>query len=466
MRRRLTIAIVGTVAVTLVVAGLGTLVLARVGARERTEDDLRDQAAVVSSLLDLDDGQTPRTRPLIRQRLEEIRAALEVEDSSLLVLSPEDQVVADLSDPLPPSLTVERLDPDALRAGEVVSGDLAGRVFAAAATNTGRPTIGVIVLIEPVEPGIGPALRWFVLASAGALVLGGLIAVRLGGQLTGPLRAATAATTSLAAGDLSTRLPEPPGRRRDEVAELTSAINQMAATLERSRGLEQRFLLSISHDLRTPLTSIRGYAEAIADGAAPDPAAAAQVVLDESRRLERLVGDLLDLARLESQDFALALEPVDLAEVARRVVAGFEREASAHSLQLLIHAPADPVVATADADRLAQVLANLIENAMKFAGSRIEVRVAGGPSAPTLSVSDDGPGIPREDLPHVFERLYQSAYRPVRKEVGSGLGLAIVHQLALRMGGTATVESATGRGTTFTVRLQPAEGSPPPSVLA
>ncbi len=135
------------------------------------------------------------------------------------------------------------------------------------------------------------------------------------------MRSATDATARIAAGDLTVRLPADE-RRHDEITDLSIAINQMAGTLERSRGLEQQFLLSVSHDLRTPLTSIRGYAEAVADGTAPDSRAAAGIILAEAQRLERLVKDLLDLAKLEARQFTLDMLSVDVAELARRGAAG------------------------------------------------------------------------------------------------------------------------------------------------
>src|SRR5204863_2229924 len=140
--------------------------------------------------------------------------------------------------------------------------------------------------------------------------------------------------------------------------------NTMAATLERSQGLEQQFLLSISHDLRTPLTSIRGYAEALADGTLDDPTRGGSVIVSEARRLERLVRDLLDLAKLEAHRFSLALEPVDLVDIAAGTADGFRPEADDAGVAIDVTAASEPVVVSGDPDRLAQVAANLIENAL------------------------------------------------------------------------------------------------------
>src|SRR5205823_14198502 len=155
-------------------------------------------------------------------------------------------------------------------------------------------------------------------ALAAAAVLGD----QLGRRIARPLQEAEIATRRIAAGDLDASVPVQPGAD-EELASLARSINTMATTLARSRGLERQFLLSVSHDLRTPLTSIRGFAEAIADGAAPDDRRAAEVIAAESRRLERLVGDLLDLAKLESRQFTFHSRPIDLNEVTADTAEGF-----------------------------------------------------------------------------------------------------------------------------------------------
>jgi len=299
------------------------------------------------------------------------------------------------------------------------------------------------------------------------LLVGALVAARLSRRLTKPLTDATEATARIADGDLSVRLPDHHGGgSTDELDDLAKSINEMADSLARSRGLEQQFLLSVSHDLRTPLTSIQGYAEAIADGAVPDERAAAGIILAESRRLERLVRDLLDLAKLEARQFSLDLVPVDLDELVSDSVDGFRREVEAAGLHLQLARSGHHVAAVADPDRLAQVVANLTENALKYASGSITLAVIGDPQAPRVEVSDDGPGIATEDLPHVFERLYVAGHQPVRKEIGSGLGLAIVRELVDAMGGTVRAEAVPGGGARMVVTLQPAQlvstGSVPP----
>jgi two-component system sensor histidine kinase BaeS len=463
MRRRFTIAIIGTVLATLVVAGLGTLAFASAGARKQSEREVRDQAEATASILDISRvaADADGARLLPRERFNRVRNALELEDLSLVVLRADNTIGAELSDPLPDRLTAERLQPENLRGGEVTSGSIGDEVFAAAPLTETRGSLAVVVLTRRVDRVLGPAVGWFFLASLIAIAVAALVAFRLAKQLTKPLRSATEATARIADGDMSVRLPTETKRRDDEITELSRSINQMATTLQRSRGLEQQFLLSVSHDLRTPLTSIRGYAEAVADGTASDSQAAAGVILAEARRLERLVKDLLDLAKLEARQFALDIVPVDLAELARRGAEGFAREAGEAGVALTVVAPDHSVMVAADPDRLGQVLANLTENSLKYATGRIEVTVVDHPVGPRLEVSDDGAGVAAEDLPHVFERLYVAKWEPVRKESGSGLGLAIVRELIEAMGGHVTAAANAGGGTRMVVVFPPGGGASP-----
>jgi len=225
--------------------------------------------------------------------------------------------------------------------------------------------------------------------------------------------------------------------------------------LERSRTVTRDFLMSVSHDLRTPLTSIRGYAEALSEGTVTKPAErrrAAGIIETEARRLERLVSDLLDLARLDARQFTLQPEPVDVGAVVQATTEGFHPLAREYGITVEVELEETPD-RLLDPDRLAQVVANLVENALKFAAARVQVRAGASADGVRIEVADDGPGIPPDDLPRVFERLYSPRSGQPRA-VGTGLGLAIVHELVSAMGGTVTVESG-GRpgGTTVRVSL-------------
>jgi two-component system sensor histidine kinase BaeS len=228
-----------------------------------------------------------------------------------------------------------------------------------------------------------------------------------------------------------------------ELVTLANSINSMAERLEHTRERERQMLLSVSHDLRTPLTSIRGYAEAIEDGVAESVPKAASVIVSESRRLERLVADLLDLARLEMAALSLNVVATDVAAVVGATVEGFLPMASAGgiSLQTDLTSSANALYARADPDRLAQVVANLVENALAHATTAVTVSLQAAAGGVVIAVDDDGRGIAGEDLPRIFERFYQADRGSAR---GSGLGLAIVSELLRAMGGKIEAVSPTG----------------------
>jgi two-component system sensor histidine kinase BaeS len=455
MTRRFVVLLVGVVAATLLIAGLGTLVLANVRARATTDASLREQAVNVAANVGLffdgeDGGEL--TEQEERQRLRQLtllRRVVDLDGFSVLVIGANGGVDAE---ELPDELGVERFDVAGLERGDLQSGNEGDLVFAAAPFDLPQGRTGVIVLSQQANAGLGPAGRYFVFAAL-VTALGGLLAAMIAARrFVEPITAASVATTKIANGELATRLPEPPAHQRHELAELSRNVNSMAETLQRSRTLEQQFLLSISHDLRTPLTSIRGYAEALADGAG-DPARAAAVITSEARRLERLVADLLDLAKLQASSFSLRLEPVDLGQLAVVAVQGFEPDAAERGIAILANTEPAALLVAADHDRLAQVAANLIENALKYADTQVRVTAHRQGSDAVLIVHDDGPGIDQRDLANVFERLYVARRRPSRQESSSGLGLAIVKQLVTSMNGDVWVTSELGSGAVFGVRL-------------
>ncbi len=315
----------------------------------------------------------------------------------------------------------------------------------------------MIVLARRPASSASPAARWFLLAAAATLLAGALVAVRLSRTLTHPLDAARDATSRIADGDLAARVPDPHPTATDELSQLSRSINAMAISLERGRGLDRQFLMSVSHDLRTPMASIQGYAEALTDHAI-DPKRAGEVILSESRRLDRLVTDLLLLARLDARAFTFDIRPLDLVPIVHALVNGFGPRAVERGIELRVDAPSS-LLAHVDGDRLAQVLANLVENALKFARSNVGLALRSDNEWVVLAVSDDGSGIAAEDLDHVFERLYVARHHPTPKESGSGLGLAIVRELVETMGGHVHARSPvpqTGVGTEMLVALRPA----------
>jgi len=277
-------------------------------------------------------------------------------------------------------------------------------------------------------------------------------------RVTRPLAAAVAATERLAAGDLSVRLP--PDQAYPELGSLGASINALAEALAEAQARERQFLLAVSHDLRTPLTAIEGYAEAIRDGVAPDPAQAAAVIDTEARRLARLVEDLLDLARLGARRFSLRPERLSLAALARGAAEALRPTVEGLGLALWVTLPPeDPLPAVLDPDRARQVLANLLENAASYARSRVALAGWLEPGQVVLAVLDDGPGIAPPDLPRVFEPLYRGQ-APGRR-VGTGLGLAICAELVAAMGGRIEARSPLDPG--LARLLRPPEPAAPAS---
>ncbi len=275
----------------------------------------------------------------------------------------------------------------------------------------------------------------------------GAAAFLLARRIARPVDRVSAAARSLARGTH----PEPvPVEGAAEIATLAVAFNDLAAQLRQAQEAERNFLLSVSHELKTPLTAIRGYAEAVEDGAV-DPREAAATVSSEARRLERLVRDLLDLARMNRTDFSVHNSEIDLAEVVDDAVRRYEQQAESFGVEL--HAVADgSAPAIADADRVLQVVSNLVENALRLTPPGGEVRVVAAPGV--LRVEDTGPGLEAADTERAFERFYLHERYGLERQVGTGLGLAIVKELTLAMGGDVEVESRPGKLTVFTVRLR------------
>lgn len=447
MRRRLILASVGLTALALVLSGLLTLLLVRRSARDQTERDLVHQAIAVADRA----GTADTFQVLVR-----VSESLGLGELGRVTFNPDGTMVG----AAPAGLSRSDLRPDLLADGYAVSGSAGSVIYAAA------PVRGVIsdeadrsmtAIVITKEAGTEPrrAGAWFVVSGVLSLAVAALVAGALGRRFTAPLLAAQHATGRIADGELDARVG--PVRADAELVQLTTSIDAMADALERSRGLERQFLLSVSHDLRTPLTSITGFAEALADGVADDPVAAARVIGTEARRLERLVGDLLELAKLDARGFSLSRQQVDAAAVVTDGVAAFAPAAVALGIELHTDVTA-PLPAVTDADRLGQIVANLVENALNHARSRVGVSAGAHGNQVVLSVDDDGPGIAVAEREQVFERFYRGDRRTAR-QMGSGLGLAIVAELATALGGSAHAEEAPGGGTRIVVTVSSSTSS-------
>jgi two-component system sensor histidine kinase BaeS len=266
-----------------------------------------------------------------------------------------------------------------------------------------------------------------------------------------PLRALTAAARYPAG-----QHPRVTVRSKDEIGVLAEAFNDLSARRERAEEQRQEMVRDVAHELRTPLTNIRAWLEASEDGLAgpgSDPALAS-ALLREALQLQHMIDDLQDLAAADAGEMRLNREPVRVKDLLDQVATAHEGAAESAGLTLRSRTIGDPVL-VADAVRLRQALGNLVANAVRYtaSGGSVTVRAEQDGDDVVFEVADTGSGIAEADLPHVFERFWRADKSRTRDTGGSGLGLAIVRQIAELHGGGAAVESALGRGTSFTLRI-------------
>lgn len=295
------------------------------------------------------------------------------------------------------------------------------------------------------------------------LVLSVLLAWLISRSVARPIQQTAAAARAIADGDYDQQLPlSGPA----EVRELASSFNQMARQVKASQQAQRDFVANVSHDLKTPLTSIQGFSQAILDGTAADreeTQRAAGIIHDEADRMRRMVDDLLLLARMDAGQLQLARQPVDLVELLAGCVASLEPRARQGGVTLQVDAVAGIPPLNGDGDRLAQLFTNLLDNALKHtpSGGRVAVTLEQQHREAIVAITDTGPGIPAEQLERVFERFYRvdsSRARSQTKRVG--LGLTICKELVEAHGGRIAAESVVGVGSKFSVYLPLADSAP------
>jgi two-component system sensor histidine kinase BaeS len=281
-----------------------------------------------------------------------------------------------------------------------------------------------------------------------ALVVGGL----LFRSIVAPLSRLTVASQTIAAGDLTARAPV---QGQDEIAHLAGAFNHMAESLARAEEARQNQTADVAHELRTPLTVLRGALEAMLDGIYPADRDNLMVALTQVQTLTRLVEDLRLLALADSGQLHLHMASLDLRAFLREIVEAHQLQAQEREVNLALKIPSVLPVVQADRDRLAQVMGNLLGNALRYVppGGNVFVRAVDQGREIAIAVADDGPGIPSEDLPHLFERFWRGDRARRRATGGSGLGLTITRSLVEAHGGGIWVESAEEQGSTFTFTL-------------
>jgi len=293
------------------------------------------------------------------------------------------------------------------------------------------------------------ALLWAGLLAGGLGIGLGLL---LAYQIIAPLRKLRAAAAAIAGGDLSQRVNV---TTQDEIGDLAGAFNHMTSELERHQALRRNLVADIAHELRTPLSVVRGSLEAMLDGVHPLDETHVTPVYEETLLLQRLVDDLRLLSLADAGQLALEMRPVGMGELVVSVVKGADAVAKEQRITLKSQVEPDLPSVRGDAQRLRQVLNNLLGNALRHTppGGHVEVSARPTGRGIEVTVTDSGPGIAREDLPHVFERFYRGDRSRTRRNGGTGLGLSIARKLVEAHGGNISVGSAPERGTCFTFWL-------------
>jgi two-component system, OmpR family, sensor kinase len=281
------------------------------------------------------------------------------------------------------------------------------------------------------------------------LVVVGALALYLSRRITGPVLALSDAADEVSKGRYDVVVPEVPGG--GEIGHLADRFREMTARLAEAEELERNFLMSVSHELRTPLTAIRGHVAALQEGVVEDPESiehSLETVAEEAERLGRLVGDVLDLAKLDAHRFTVLTEEVDMGRLIERAYTTFSDEARRRGIDYTSEADAAPVIVT-DGDRVLQIISNLLSNAFRWTpdGGRIDVSLENRNGSVVVDVADSGPGIAPEERERIFRPFWSTDGR------GTGLGLPIARELAVALGGRIELTSDLGKGSRFRLVL-------------
>src|SRR6266581_4278724 len=312
------------------------------------------------------------------------------------------------------------------------------------------PAFGDLIVAKPkteLNHQLIPLLERLAIASLGGIVVAGLLGWYLSRRITRPVLALSRATDEIERGSYDVDLPRVRGG--GEIGHLADRFKEMAARLSDAEQQERNFLMTVSHELRTPLTAIRGHVDALREGLAEDLEARADsldVIAREGMRLERLVGDVLDLAKLEAHRFT-----VDMERLCDQAYSAFGEEARRRRIDYGKRFEARPTIVS-DGDRVLQIISNLLSNAFRWTpdGGRVELELTASNGRVSVAVDDNGPGVAVEEQERIFRPFWS------RDDSGTGLGLAIAHELAVALGGSIELESQKGKGSRFELLL-PAE---------
>jgi len=317
----------------------------------------------------------------------------------------------------------------------------------------GAAPFGALVIAKPkteLQRQWLPLLERLGLAFLGGAAIAGILSAYLSRRITAPVLALSHATDEIAAGRYDVTVPISGG---GEMGHLAERFNEMAAKLAESEERERHFLMSVSHELRTPLTGIRGHVDALRDGVVDDPElmqASLDVVAAEAQRLERLVGDVLDLAKLRAHRFTVLTEEVDMHRLVEQAYTSFGEEARRREIDFQLVENGDPPTLMTDGDRVLQVISNLLSNAFRWTPDHgsVVLEVATSNGSVSVDVADSGPGISGAERERIFRPFVSHD-----ESGGTGLGLPIARELARALGGTIELETAVGRGSRFSLVL-------------
>jgi len=346
--------------------------------------------------------------------------------------------------------------------GEPYQADAPGRVIS---FPWEEAAIGTFYITPEPSPGVGLiSLQILYLAIGRFFLWGGLVAVAIAVALTfflsrrtlAPVKALTSAAKRLGRGDFSQRVQI---KDKSELGELARTFNSMAGDLERAEKLRQNMVADVAHEIRTPLSNIQGYLEALRDGVIKPDAKAIRSLYEEASLLSRLVDDLQELSLAEAGELKLVCRAEDIGELIRQAVAAVEAQEKAKGLSLAVELPGKLPPVNIDSRRIGEVLRNLLENAVAHTGKGDTIKVTARQldKLVEISVADSGEGIPARELPNIFERFYRVDKSRTRATGGSGLGLTIARRLVEAHGGRIEVQSEPGKGSRFAFTVPVAE---------
>ena len=440
LRGRITLVTVSVAVLAVLITGLVSVQLVRQSTISQGRAQLASQAQLLSRL--------PAATNLTSLR-ERVRLALG--DTRVAVVAADGQLSG------PGSGFVTAADVRTLRAGNRVSQTEVRRnktmIVEGRPTRTGTAIV-LVRSLGNLETTTQETVRRVLLALVIGVVVAIVAGTLLARWLTRPLVATAETAKRMAAGERGLRVE---AHQPTEIAAVADALATLDRALSTSEGRQREFLLSISHELRTPLTAVRGYGEAMVDGLIHegDIAGVGAILVTETERLDRFVADLLELARLEADDFAIDRQRVEADRLLEQAADAWRGRATMLDVVVRALPGIGDLAVSSDAQRVRQLIDGLVENALRVtpAGSTVSIAARRFGSSVVIEVRDGGPGLSRDDLAVAFERgVLQSRYRDIRP-VGTGLGLSIAARLVSRLGGSIAAGNAPGGGAVFAVSL-------------